>query len=515
MRKRPGGSRAGALRSGAASWRCRKICCGRVGWRCGAGVRARAGRAGCDRALPLSPPVPRQSPGAPEPRLTRLTSLRLLVKAVGFYGPSVSLSARTVEALISAEADTKQCPVLVPSAPGEGLCHSPASGPKKRKRLIPWPFARGRTLANGDCPGQPESGLKRPLFGQPLASLCGEEETLPQPVQDLLAILYREGPATEGIFRKAASEKARRDLKEDLNKGVTVDLDSKPVHLLAVILKDFLRNIPSQLLSAALYDKWMLALEKPSREEKIEELKEVADQLPRPNVLLLKPLLAVLHRISQNAETSRMGSSNLAICIGPNMLSPGMDSPLPLQVQKEMNEKVMMLVEFLIDNCAAIFGEDVALAGSPSAEECPEHTDSSAGHPGAAREDASAHNNPEPEAGCGLPTLEMQQPRGRSPSRSRTYVMCVSAPPLPHLRNDISVMHRSLSEPALPFQDHLEGSRRPQKRSTSVDNVAVEQQQTSSRDPLESSCPASHGPSIIALGPDDVPSSCLRASRTI
>ncbi|XP_068792512.1 T-cell activation Rho GTPase-activating protein-like [Struthio camelus] len=416
-----------------------------------------------------------------------------------------------------------------------------ASGPKKRKRLIPWPFARGRTLANGDCPGQPESGLKRPLFGQPLASLCGEEETLPQPVQDLLAILYREGPATEGIFRKAASEKARRDLKEDLNKGVTVDLDSKPVHLLAVILKDFLRSIPSQLLSAALYDKWMLALEKPSREEKIEELKEVADQLPRPNVLLLKPLLAVLHHISQNAETSRMGSSNLAICIGPNMLSPGMDSPLPLQVQKEMNEKVTVLVEFLIDNCAAIFGEDVALAGSPSAEECPEHTDSSAGHPGAAREDASAHNNPEPEAGCGLPTLEMQQPRGRSPSRSRTYVMCVSAPPLPHLRNDISVMHRSLSEPALSFQDHLEGSRRPQKRSTSVDNVAVEQQQVSleeealgkqpavfpaqlspgappqmsSRDPLESSCPASHGPSIIALGPDDVPSSCLRASRTI
>nr|XP_013808385.1 PREDICTED: T-cell activation Rho GTPase-activating protein-like [Apteryx mantelli mantelli] len=212
-----------------------------------------------------------------------------------------------------------------------------ADGTKKRKRLIPsW----RRTSANRDCPGQPGSGLKSPLFGQPLATLCGEEETLPQPVQDLLAILYREGPVTEGIFRKAANEKARRDLKEALNKGGTVDLDSKPVHLLAVVLKDFLHNIPPQLLSSALYEKWMLALEEPSREEKIEELKEVADQLPRPNVLLLKSLLAVLHRISQNAETNRMDSSNLAICVGPNMLSPGTDSTLPLEVQKEMNDKI-------------------------------------------------------------------------------------------------------------------------------------------------------------------------------
>lgn len=45
------------------------------------------------------------------------------------------------------------------------------------------------------------------------------------------------GPSTEGIFRKAANEKARKELKEDLNKGGNVDLKSKSVHLLAVVLK--------------------------------------------------------------------------------------------------------------------------------------------------------------------------------------------------------------------------------------------------------------------------------------
>ncbi|XP_068792503.1 T-cell activation Rho GTPase-activating protein-like [Struthio camelus] len=484
----------------------------------------------------------RQSPGAPEPRLTRLTSLRLLVKAVGFHGPRGSLSARTVEALISAEAGPTQDPLLVPAAPAEGLCRSPADGPRKRKRLIRWPFARRRTSANGDGPGQPEAGLKSPLFGQPLARLCGEEESLPQPVQDLLAILYREGPATEGVFRKAASERARRDLKEALDKGAAVELESQPVHLLAVVLKDFLRSIPCTLLSAALYEKWMLALDRPSREGKIEELKEVADQLPRANVLLLRPLLAVLRHISQSAETNRMHSSNLAICVGPNMLSPGTDSTLPLQVQLEMNNKVTLLVEFLIDNCTAIFGEDLAFPGSPTAEECPEQPGSSAAHRGAAQEDAPAHHSPEPEAGCHPPTSERQQPSGRSPTGSRTHATCLSAPPLlPPRKNDRHRMGRSSSEPALSFQERSEGSSRHQKRSRSADSVGVGQQQlclehealekepavspaqvssgappqTSSRHSLESCLPASHGRSLTCLGPAAIPSRCWRATRTL
>ena len=159
------------------------------------------------------------------------------------------------------------------------------------------------------------------------------------------------------------------------------------------------------------------------------------------------------------------------------------------------------------------------------------------GHPGAAQEDASAHNNPEPEAGCSSPSSETQQPRGRSPSGSRTYATCVSAPPLPPLKTDINIMQRSISEPSLSFQHPSEGSRRHQKWSRSADNVAVEQQQvslekealgeqpailpmqlsdgaplqTSSRRSLQSSCPALHVSSISPLGSAAIPSSCFCA----
>jgi len=39
-------------------------------------------------------------------------------------------------------------------------------------------------------------------------------------------------------------------------------------------LQDFLQNIPSKFLSADLYDKWMQALEKSNKQEKLQELKE-------------------------------------------------------------------------------------------------------------------------------------------------------------------------------------------------------------------------------------------------
>ncbi|XP_064359897.1 T-cell activation Rho GTPase-activating protein-like [Dromaius novaehollandiae] len=427
----------------------------------------RAARAGGDRALPVPFPVHRQSPGAPGARLTRLPSLRLLTKVIGFYGPEMSLTAATVETLISVEADAKKGPRLDPSDGEEALGHSAAEGAKARRQVISWPLARRGTSASRACPvpGQLASGPRAALFGQPLAALCGQDGGLPQPVQELLAILYEKGPATEGIFRKAASEKARKELKEVLNQGKSADLDSRPVHLLAVVLKDFLRDIPSKLLADSLYEEWMQALEKPSQQDKIDKLKEVADSLPTANLLLLQRLLAVLRHISENVETSKMDTSNLAICVGPNMLSPCTDNVLTLAELKERNDKVTALVAFLIDNCRAIFGEDITLPFSPSAQESPEHTNSSTGHPGAPQHDGSACNSAEPQAEGSTPVLELEQPKGRSSSLRRPYPTCVSAPSLSNFTSGISSMDRCFSEPDLSCHDRLEGWAREQEAS--------------------------------------------------
>uniref|UniRef100_A0A8C6Z3K9 Rho-GAP domain-containing protein n=1 Tax=Nothoprocta perdicaria TaxID=30464 RepID=A0A8C6Z3K9_NOTPE len=157
----------------------------------------------------------------------------------------------------------------------------------------------------------------------------------------LLDLLHEEGPATEGIFRIAASEKARRELREALNSGEEVDLAKQPVHLLAAVLKDFLRNIPSKLLVADLRDKWLLALERPTQDERIVALKDA-------NLLLLRRLLSLLHRVSESAESNKMHARNLAICVGPSMLSCQSDSVLPLDVQQARNDKVCTLAEAVV-----------------------------------------------------------------------------------------------------------------------------------------------------------------------
>ncbi|NXG07754.1 TAGAP protein, partial [Sakesphorus luctuosus] len=389
---------------------------------------------------------------------------------------SKTLNAGNMESLIEcqSEADAKKCPLFVPADAEDRLCLS-TDGTKKRKKVISQSFTLRRSFTSGNSPEQLDLGAKITLFGQPLAIICGEDDTLPQPVQDLLAVLYMKGPSTEGIFRKAANEKARKELKEDLNKGENVDLKSKSVHLLAVVLKDFLRNIPSKLLSADLYEKWMQALEKPSKQEKIEELKEVADKLPKPNLILLKHLLSLLHHISQNAETNRMDSSNLAICVGPNMLSPEMDNTLPLEVQKEMNDKVTVLVEFLINNCSEIFEEDIAFPVCALAEESPEHTDSSTEQLCAAHQNDSAYDSPDPEAEGSPCTSE--QPKGRNTSVSRRHPTHISAASLTNFRHDISTMDRRYSESDLSFHNRLDGTIRKQKLNKSEDNFPVQQKQ--------------------------------------
>ncbi|KAM4903996.1 T-cell activation Rho GTPase-activating protein [Sylvia borin] len=401
------------------------------------------------------------------------------MKVLSSCNTSKTINAGNMESLIECqtEADAKKYPLSVPADTEDRLCLSNADGTKKRKKVIPQSFALRRSLTKRNSSGQLDLGAKIPLFGHSLALICGEDDTLPQPIQDLLGILYMKGPSTEGIFRKAANEKARKELKEDLNKGGSVDLKSKSVHLLAVVLKDFLRNIPSKLLSADLYEKWMQALEKPSKQEKIEELKEVADKLPRPNLVLLKLLLSLLHHISQNAETNRMDSSNLAICIGPNMLSPEMDSTLPLEVQKEMNDKVTVLVEFLINNCSEIFEEDMAFPACALTEESPEHTDSSTEQLCAAHQNDSAYDSPDPDVEGSPCTSEMEQAQGRSATVSRKYSTNISAPSLTYFGKDISTMDRRYSEPDLSFQNCLDETIRKKRLNKSEDNFPVEQKQ--------------------------------------
>ncbi|XP_059128809.1 T-cell activation Rho GTPase-activating protein isoform X2 [Peromyscus eremicus] len=394
---------------------------------------------------------------------------------------SKTLSANNMETLIEcqSEGDIKALPLLTSCESEDSICQ--LIEVKKRKKVLSWPSLMRKLSPSSDFPGSLEPELKVSLFDQPLSAICGENDTLPRPIQDILTILCLKGPSTEGIFRKAASEKARKELKEELNCGCPVNLNQLPVHLLAVVFKDFLRGIPLKLLSCDLFEEWMGALEKPSEEDRIEALKQVADRLPRPNLLLLRHLVSVLHLISKNAEVNKMDSSNLAICIGPNMLALKNDQNLSFQAQKDLNNKVKTLVEFLIDNCFEIFGENMPTHSRITSDDSLEHTDSS--DVSTLQNDSAYDSNDpdvEPMSATTSPSRQLEGPAGldtRGPqdtceSSSEPIVSMVA-----RLKSSIGQQDRRFSEPNMsPSQECLMGQMRKQKLTKSEDNFTMPQE---------------------------------------
>ncbi|XP_027022140.2 T-cell activation Rho GTPase-activating protein isoform X1 [Tachysurus fulvidraco] len=209
------------------------------------------------------------------------------------------------------------------------------------------------------------------LFGQTLPG----DAKIPKPIVELLMLLWRKGPDTEGVFRTACNNKNLNAVRDQLDSGVAVDLEALPVTLLVGLLKMFLRELPGSLLVAELYVHWIEALENNENEKRYDELRRIVSKLPKANSFLLKHLLCLLYHIIQRTEKNKMDPKNLAICIAPTLLQL---SSQPLDVTTV--NKVTNLTQFLIENCCQIFGEDIlSLLGDPEEELC-QTSDSMSSH---------------------------------------------------------------------------------------------------------------------------------------
>ncbi|KAG7484193.1 hypothetical protein MATL_G00046630 [Megalops atlanticus] len=225
---------------------------------------------------------------------------------------------------------------------------------KRKKSLIAWALRRGngsQSISQSDSPNTP-----RKLFGHSLSSIC-LNGNLPKPILDMLYLLYQEGPTTRGIFRRSANAKTCKELKERLNAGDTVQVEGESVFVAASVITDFLRNLPGSVLTTELYTKWMEVMEIDNHDEKIEGIKRLLDQLPEVNVTLLRHLFGLLYHIQEKSEENQMNAFNLALCIAPNML--WLPMPAGPEEESKSTRKVASLIQLLIENSPAIFGDDI------------------------------------------------------------------------------------------------------------------------------------------------------------
>nr|XP_051703903.1 uncharacterized protein LOC103348895 isoform X1 [Oryctolagus cuniculus] len=228
---------------------------------------------------------------------------------------------------------------------------------QRRRPLRKWLFQRGPSRSWEDPPQEPALPVTQPvqLFGSLIQDVC-ENDNLPKPLVDMLLCIEQKGLHTEGIFKKCGNGKSCRALKDKLNSGHQVDWENESAVVVATTLKDFLQNIPASLFTGYLYDNWLHVLDEGSEKAKIVAIQRLLDELPKPNVNLLRSLFGLLDKIAQNSSSNHMTTSDLSFCIAPSLFwLPNYSN----SAQRVERKKKIAVVKFLIEHFCRIFEEDV------------------------------------------------------------------------------------------------------------------------------------------------------------
>ncbi|XP_030018370.1 rho GTPase-activating protein 36 isoform X1 [Sphaeramia orbicularis] len=154
---------------------------------------------------------------------------------------------------------------------------------------------------------------------------------VPRVLERCCSHIETHGLQTVGIFRVGSSKKRVRQLREDFDVGVDVQLDEEhSVHDVAALLKEFLRDMPDPLLPRELYPAFLHSNLLRGADQ-LQYLQHLLYLLPPCNCDTLLRLLTLLHTVQSFAQDSigtndeeitgnKMTAANLAVIFGPNLL---------------------------------------------------------------------------------------------------------------------------------------------------------------------------------------------------
>ncbi|XP_042291320.1 rho GTPase-activating protein 19 isoform X1 [Thunnus maccoyii] len=246
-------------------------------------------------------------------------------------------------------------------------------------RLIDLPGTEFSQLLGEEGPKTPTGGnggffrsfnfLKRKdkgvVFGTPLT-----ESSIAQ-IYQLIEYLSK-NLHVEGLFRVPGNSIRQQALKELLNSGVDVDLDSGDFHPndVATLLKTFLGELPEPLLThkhfhahlkiadMTLFDEHGNKTAIPNKERQIEALQLLFLLLPQANRSLLKLLLDLLYHTAKQQDKNKMSAFNLALMFAPHVLWPRHMTACDL---KDNLKKLNNSMAFLIKHSQKLFRAPVYL----------------------------------------------------------------------------------------------------------------------------------------------------------
>uniref|UniRef100_A0A1A8CRN9 Rho GTPase activating protein 1 n=1 Tax=Nothobranchius kadleci TaxID=1051664 RepID=A0A1A8CRN9_NOTKA len=189
--------------------------------------------------------------------------------------------------------------------------------------------------------------LPNQVFGVPLTLLRERDpdgNLIPVVMRDTISFLSEHGLEIEGIFRRSANVTLVKEVQLRYNSGAVVSFrEMEDVHLAAVILKTFLRELPEPLLTYQLYND-IINFASVSQEDQAAVMKELLESLPQENYASLRYLITFLAQVSANSDVNKMTNSNLAVVFGPNLLW-GRDNAMSLSAIGPINNFTRALLD--------------------------------------------------------------------------------------------------------------------------------------------------------------------------
>uniref|UniRef100_A0A8C3HFK1 Rho GTPase activating protein 1 n=1 Tax=Chrysemys picta bellii TaxID=8478 RepID=A0A8C3HFK1_CHRPI len=202
-------------------------------------------------------------------------------------------------------------------------------------------------------PTPPRPPLPNQQFGvslQHLREKSSDQAPVPLVVRETIAYLREHALTKEGIFRRSASTQIVKEVQQKYNMGIQVDFQQyEDIHLAAVILKTFLRELPEPLLTFSLYNH-VVNFQNVEESNRVDVVRKTLQTLPEENYQVLCFLMAFLAEVSAHSDVNKMTNTNLAVVFGPNLLWDK-DVAITLKAINPINT----FTKFLLDHQGELF----------------------------------------------------------------------------------------------------------------------------------------------------------------
>ncbi|XP_026132118.1 rho GTPase-activating protein 12b isoform X4 [Carassius auratus] len=198
--------------------------------------------------------------------------------------------------------------------------------------------------------------IKDQVFGCSLTVLCQREGTsVPNFVKMCIEHVENTGLNVDGLYRVSGNLAVIQKLRFAVNHDEKVNLEDnkwEDIHVTTGALKMFFRELPEPLFTYASFNDFVEAIKPSDYKQRVQSIKDLIKQLPKPNQETMKVLFRHLKRVIDHGEVNRMTTQSVAIVFGPTLLRPEVETG-NMAVHMVYQNQIVELILLEYDN---IFG---------------------------------------------------------------------------------------------------------------------------------------------------------------